>query len=175
MTVGDATAEYRASVRMIRTDPAKTPPQGGRKGSPKQPTRTLLVSFPGERAQLSLDMLVDAVETWGEAAAAARAAVLLSSWPTTPTTDFEVTQAIVGNSVIRPQVHPSRVSKSELHAIVAEETYEESNESIWQPRSGSDFGKELVKAGDTISVGTEMKVAPPAGAAKANKGGCVLQ
>ena len=174
MTVGDATAEHRASVRMIRTDPAKTPLQGGRKGSPKQPTRTLLVSFPGERAQLSLDMLVDAVETWGEAAAAARAAALLS-WPTAPTTDFEVTQAIVGNSVIRPQVHPSRVSKSELHAIVAEETHEESNESIWQPRSGSDFGKELVKAGDTISVGTEMKVAPPAGAAKANRGGCVLQ
>ena len=61
--------------------------------------------------------------------------------------------------------------------VSARRSIGEKSAALWAPRSGSDFGVELGKAGDTtISVGAEMKITQPAGVARRGSGaGCVLQ
>ena len=122
LTTGEAGgAEFKARVRLV------------------VPSGELQVSLPSDhRDALSLDVLMEALEAWGEASAAAQAAQV--AWSTEH--DFEITHATVGAHALTP---------APLMIDTTGDGVAETEQKLWLMPDGVALGAALLAAGDTLS------------------------
>lgn len=126
LLTGDASGEYKARVRLL-------------------PTGELQADFP-RREVLTLEVLMEAIEAWGEQSAAAQAAAL--PWSTEH--DFEVVQATIGSISATPQ--PLMVDANGDGLADVEKT-------LWlMPAGVAPLGSLLAAAGDQCAVSVKVSV-----------------